>query len=224
MRHILITGTNRGIGQELVRQYAQQPQTHIFSAARQAVPAAANITPVLLEVTDADSITRAAAQVQAVTPKLDVLILNAGVNQPDEQDIANMTTDTLRHILEVNTIAPFALTQAFLPLLRAAGGAKIIYISSEMASIADRTYRGANAYCISKAGLNMLMRGTAAEFRSEDMIAIALDPGWVQTHMGGPQATLSPEDSVRGMIRLIDGLTLKDSGQFRRWDGGQNDW
>ena len=130
----------------------------------------------------------------------------------------------MRQVFEVNTLAPLMLTQAFLPLLRKAQSAKIIYTSSDMASLTDHTYGGSNAYCISKAGLNMLMRGAAAEFKSDGIIAIALDLGWVKTDMGGPHAALSPDESVRGIIRVVDGLTMQDSGQFWRWDGQHNAW
>ena len=97
-------------------------------------------------------------------------------------------------------------------------------MSSDMASLEGRTYGGSNAYCMSKAALNMVMRGAAAEFKRDNMIAIALDPGWVKTDMGGPHASLTPEQSVRGIIRVIDGLKMKDSGEFFRWDGQKNDW
>jgi len=233
MRHVLITGTNRGIGLELTRQYAQTAETHVIATTRdpqanslQALIAQhpQQITVVPLDVTQADSIAHAVEQVTRMTAKIDVLILNAGVNPDVEQDIETITAETMRHIFEVNTLAPLMLTQAFLPLLRVAQGAKMVYLSSEMASLSDRTYRGANAYCVSKAGVNMVMRGAAAEFKREGMIAIAMDPGWVKTEMGGPQAPLSPETSVRGMIGVIDTLTMQDSGLFWRWDGQQNDW
>lgn len=233
MRHVLITGTNRGIGLELTRQYAQKAETHVIATARdpqakdlQALVAQypQQISVLPLDVTQADSIAQAVTQIQGITSKLDILILNAGVNPDDEQDIATIRADTMRQVFEVNTLAPMMLTQAFLPLLRKAQGARIIYISSDMASIADRTYGGSNAYCISKAGLNMLARGAAAEFKKEGMIAVALDPGWVKTDMGGPHASLTPDESVKGIIRVVDGLTMPDSGQFWRWDGGHNEW
>jgi NAD(P)-dependent dehydrogenase (short-subunit alcohol dehydrogenase family) len=233
MRYILITGTNRGIGLELTRQYAQKADTHVIATARdpQAKDLQALVTQfpqqistVPLDVTQADSIAQAVKQVQGITSKLDILILNAGVNPSDPQDIETISADTMRQVFEVNTLAPMMLTQAFLPLLRKAQGAKIIYTTSGMASLVDRTYGGDNAYCISKAGLNMLMRGAAAEFKRDGIIATALDPGWVKTDMGGPHAELTPDEAVRGIIRVIDGLTMSDSGDFLRWDGQHNEW
>jgi NAD(P)-dependent dehydrogenase (short-subunit alcohol dehydrogenase family) len=233
MRHILITGTNRGIGHELARQYTQKADTHVIATARntQAKDLQAlvsrfpqQMSVVAMDVTQAASIANAVETIKTLTSKIDVLILNAGVNPDDEQDIETISAETMRQVFEVNTLAPMMLTQAFLPLLRKAQGAKIIYISSDMASISDRTYGGSNAYCISKAGLNMLARGAAAELKKDGMIAVALDPGWVKTDMGGPHATLTPDESARGIIRVVDGLTMHDSGQFWRWDGQHNEW
>jgi NAD(P)-dependent dehydrogenase (short-subunit alcohol dehydrogenase family) len=236
VRHVLITGTNRGIGHALARLYAQQSETHVLATARpghdQAVAALASIASkhgnpfsvVHLDVTDAESIQQATKQIAEVTSKLDVLILNAGINPEVDQDVENIKADTMRQVFEVNTLAPLMLTQAFLPLLRKDKGAKIAYISSDMASLTGRTYGDSNAYCMSKAALNMIMRGAAAELKSDGIMAIALDPGWVKTDMGGPHASLSPDESARGILGVMDRLKMQDSGQFWRWDGQKNDW
>lgn len=236
MRHVLITGTNRGIGHALARLYAQQSETHVLATVRnerdQAIPALVSLASkhgnhfslIALDVTDAASIQHAAKQIAEITSKLDVLILNAGINPEVDQDIEKISADTMRQVFEVNTLAPLMLTQAFLPLLRKANGARIAYISSDMASLAGRTYGDSNAYCMSKAALNMVMRGAAAELKSAGIIAIALDPGWVKTDMGGPHASLSPDESARGILQVVDQLKMQDSGQFWRWDGGHNDW
>lgn len=229
MEKILITGASRGIGLELVRQYAARGDAQVFAAVRNPLTAnvlkalAGQIELVPLEVTDAALVDKAVQLVRDKTDALDVLINNAGI-EPEGQSFDQITPETMLQTYTVNSVAPLMIAKAFVDLLAKGNNPRLINISSEMGSIEARDYGGSYAYCASKAALNMITRGLAADLRSRKICAVALDPGWVQTDMGGRSASLKPEQSVRGMLKVIDGLTIKQSGSFLRWDDGTHQW
>jgi NAD(P)-dependent dehydrogenase (short-subunit alcohol dehydrogenase family) len=156
--------------------------------------------------------------------KLDLLINNAGIYGPDDQSIAKMDYAGWAETMAVNVMAPLKVTQSFLPHLAKGDRPRVIVVSSIMGSIADNSSGGTYAYRSSKAAVNMVVRSLAEDLRAKGMIALAVHPGWVRTRMGGEGAPLSPEQSVAGMRRLIDGLSMADSGGFRRHDGGVAPW
>ena len=100
----------------------------------------------------------------------------------------------------------------------------MIAISSEYGSVSENTDGFPYYYAASKAALDMLMRSLAAEARRRGIVAAILDPGWVRTDMGGPQAPLTPARSVAGMMAVIDGLTARDGGRFYTWEGAAAPW
>jgi NAD(P)-dependent dehydrogenase (short-subunit alcohol dehydrogenase family) len=93
-----------------------------------------------------------------------------------------------------------------------------------MGSIGDNTSGGFYGYRMAKAALNMASRCLAVELRREGIISVVVNPGWVQTDMGGPGATTLPADSARGLLHVIDNATLADSGEFLDWKGGKLIW
>lgn len=235
MTRIFITGTNRGIGLALVRQLAAQPENQLFAACRnpadavelQAIASAYpdRVTPVALEVTDEKSIQAALKQITGAVDGLDLLINNAAINPPGEkQRLETITAETMLATLHVNAVAPLIMAQACLPLLRQGDNPRIVNISSDMGSIAQRYYAGDHAYGTSKAALNMLTRGMALELRAAKICVISLDPGWVQTDMGSADADLTPAESAQGMVQVVAGLTMPDSGSFLRWNGDSLPW
>lgn len=222
---VLITGANRGIGLELVRQYALRDDVTVFAACRRTSDelealASDRVIIVPLDVTDAESIQQS---VNCVMGHLDVLINNAGINRPN-QALSVIQPETMLEIFNVNTVAPLMVTRAYLDLLKKSENPRLVNISSSMGSLDDRTYGGSYAYSTSKAALNMVTRGLAADLRSTGITVLTLDPGWVQTDMGGDGAPLTPPESALGIIKVIDGLTAKDSGTFLRWDGSVHAW
>ncbi|HEX2619456.1 MAG TPA: SDR family oxidoreductase [Phototrophicaceae bacterium] len=236
MENVLITGSNRGIGLELVRQYLQRTDTQVFAACRQPDQAAAlhqlasasqpdRCHVIALEVTDEASRQAAVQQVSQVTSGLDILINNAAINLPDRvQDFDGIDTETMLHILHVNTVAPLMVTKAFIALLKQGKHPRLINISSELGSITNRSYGDDYGYSTAKAGLNMVTRGLAIDLRGYGIISISLDPGWVQTDMGGEDASLTPSESVRGIIQVIDGLKSAQNGSYLRWNGTSLPW
>ncbi len=241
MPTVLITGANRGLGFEFARQYAadgwdviatcRAPEKAVELKALAAGNPSVRIEP--LNVADDSSISQLAGKIK--DEAVDVLINNAGIlsgNNPaysasDDSDDMTQAFGTIdprswEKVLRINAIAPVMVTQALLPNLRCANG-KVIMVSSIMGSI-EKAYTGYIAYCTSKAALNMAMRDVAQSLLNEKIIVVSLHPDWVKTDMGGKNARLTPEESVKGMRNVIDKLSLDQSGQFLRCDGEILPW
>lgn len=116
------------------------------------------------------------------------------------------------------------MAQRYLDLLKAGKQPKIVNITSESGSLADQRGNSDYSYCASKSALNMLTRILAFDVMKLGIVAVMVHPGWVRTDMGGPHATLSPEESVRGMLELLGRLTPKDAGRFFDWNGAEHRW
>ncbi|GGB41928.1 short-chain dehydrogenase [Roseibium aquae] len=221
MTTILITATNRGIGRDLARSALSRNWTVYGSVrdARQAEQAAAEFgpafTPLVFDVRDHEAIGRAATRLES---PLDILVNNAGIIGPDRQSPLDMDFPGFAQTLEVNTLAPLAVTQTFLPNLRRASLGRILTISSQMAWMgyqkSDRI-----AYRASKAAVNKVMQGLATDLRPEGIVAVPVDPGWVRTDMGGADADNDPGQVAEGILELTGRLTLEDSGKFFKWSG-----
>ena len=219
MPHVLITGANRGLGLEFARQY-KEAGWDVVATARQssAELEALGVRVETLDMEDLDAVERLGDRLD----RLDLLIANAGTYGPREvtsADEAREWADTF----VTNTIAPFLLAEAVLPIVEASSG-KLIAVSTKMGSIEDNTSGGFIAYRSSKAALNAAWRNLAIEVRTRGVAAAVLHPGWVQTRMGGTSAPLEPEESVAGMRKVIDGLTLEQSGGFFSYDGTMVPW
>ena len=222
-RTVLITGANRGLGLEFARQYMAAGAEVIGTArdpesATELAATGARVLP--LDVTDGDSV-RALAETLEGT-ELALLVNNAGIN-------GGVTTkegvdyERIGRILEVNAIGPMRVSHALTPHLVAAGDARVVNISSVMGSI-ERSRGGGLGYRESKAALNMFTRSFAMERRRDGVVCIAVHPGWVRTDMGGERAPLSPEESIRDLRALIEGLTPEQTGSFLQHDGGELPW
>jgi len=232
MKHILITGANRGIGLGLVRAYAARGDL-VFAACRKPENAAdlgilaaqygPKIVMVPLDVTDENSIKKCADLVNAQVGKLDILINNAGINLGDEK-LSEVRSDVLLKTLLVNAVGPILVAQQFRALLTKGSEPKIVNISSESGSISKMIRFRGYAYYGSKAAENMVTRSLAFDPESEGITVIAMHPGWVRTDMGGPEAHLSPVESAAGILKVTDELTPEDNGRFYTWDGSEHPW
>ena len=116
------------------------------------------------------------------------------------------------------------MIQAFREHVKASERKQIVGMSSSLASIAGNSEGGLYSYRASKAGLNGVLKSAANDLRGEGITVVAMHPGWVQTDMGGENATITTSVSISGMRRVIDGLTLADSGRFLVYDGGEMAW
>jgi NAD(P)-dependent dehydrogenase (short-subunit alcohol dehydrogenase family) len=219
----LVTGIGRGIGRELARVLLHRGE-RVVGTLRDLGRARSEWSEFIdggqlrllaLDVRDGPSIREAAA---SFDEPIDVLVNNAGIIGPQRQSTLDMDFDGFLETLNINTLGPLRVVQAFLPHLRRAKAAKIVTISSRMGSLShaksDRI-----AYRASKAAVNKVMQGIATDLREEGIVAISVHPGWVRTDMGGSGADVSVQDSAAGLVKLIDGLTLEDSGGFFDWQG-----
>lgn len=232
MKTLLITGANRGIGLEFVRQYAAEGW-RVFACCRK--PAAADLLNRLvnqfpdriqahaLDVTAHQQIEQLA---QTLTGQpIDLLINNAGVYPPDRGDAFGKTDYAAwQHAFEVNTMAPLKMTEAFIKQVARSELKTIVTITSKMGSVTDNRGGGSYIYRSSKAGVNIVVKSLSIDLNPQKIIAVVLHPGWVKTDMGGPGALITTEQSVTGMRRVIGNLTLQDSGKFYAFDGQIVPW
>lgn len=221
---VVITGANRGLGLEFAKQYREAGADVIGTArkSKEATELAATGARVLqLDVSDDESV---AAFAKAIgDAPVHLLINNAGTSGVSMEGKASRAEIT-RAIHDVNTLGPIRVTEALLANLEAAKGATVVNISSRLGSTTNNTSGGYFGYRESKAALNMYSRSVAFENRDKGIIAIAVSPGWVRTDMGGPDADLSPEESIGGLRKVIEGLTDKDTGKFINHDGTELAW
>jgi NAD(P)-dependent dehydrogenase (short-subunit alcohol dehydrogenase family) len=230
MSTVLVTGANRGLGLEFVRQYAEAGDRVIAASRQPEAPALAAIaaraegrvaTP---EVDVADDASVAALKATVGDQPIDIVIANAGVMGPERQHRAgDLDLPGWLQTLSVNTLGPMRTAQAFLPNLKAGQGKRLIAITSGMGSTAE-TGGGYFAYRASKAALNNAWRNLALALRGDAITAVAMSPGWVKTDMGGAGAELTPEQSVTAMRRLIAGFSARDSGRFVGVKGADIAW
>ena len=219
MPTVLITGANRGIGLEFARQY-QADGWDLTLLARQTSDELNQLGLSIesIDLRDLEAVERFGRD--HVDP-LDLLIANAGTMEPEEAETAEDARAWVE-MLTVNTVAPYLLAKALLPRVADARG-KLIALSSGMGSIGESS-GGYAPYRTSKAALNMAWHSLAIEARPLGIVAAVLDPGWVQTRMGGPNATTPPEQSVGDMRRLIERLGQNESGGFFKRDGSRHAW
>ena len=231
MATILVTGANRGLGLEFTRQYLSEGYA-VIAATRN--PGAAhrlrqlerdskgNLSLVEADVADSASVRRAASNIQ--TPAIDILINCAGVLGGDGQTIGSIDYLEWMRVLDVNVLGPMRMCEAFLDRVAQSDRRLIVTITSGMGSLADNSSGGYVAYRASKAAVNMAMRTAAIDLKSRGISCVVLNPGWVKTDMGGPNAKLTPEQSVTAMRRVISDLGPNDSGRFYNYDGREYPW
>ncbi len=232
MRTTLITGANRGIGLEFCRQYAAAGW-RVLACCRHPEKsevldklAARNsglITVHALDVADHVQTDRL-AQLLA-EESIDVLINNAGI-YPDSDKSGFGHTDYAQWIqaFRINTMAPLKMAEAFAAQIARSEHKCIVTITSKMGSIADNSGGGSYLYRSSKAAVNMVVKNLSIDLKPLGIAAVVFHPGWVKTDMGGPNAMISAEQSVSGIRKVLDGLTLKDSGAFFAYDGQLIPW
>jgi len=227
MKTYVISGASRGIGLGLAKHYAAQSDATVFAGARHPDDSElarleqqsdGRVVAFALDVDDARSIASAVEQI-AKRGKIDVLLNVAGI--ANRQAIGDVDADDLLAVLRTNVVGPVMLTQAMLPHL--APKAKIVNMSSTLGSIAQADGDWGIAYPASKAALNMVTKQESEQV-GDKAIVISLHPGWVQTDMGGSSATLTVDESVAGMTRVIDGLTAAQTGAYLTWEGKTLPW
>lgn len=226
---LLITGANRGIGLEYVRQYLDDGWK-VIACCRQ--PGKADELQSLaegrdceiraLDVTDFAAVAKLGEELAA--QPIDLLINNAGISGHSNQQIDNIDPDNWHQVFTTNTMAPLMMVRALLPSLKKGQGKTIANMTSKMGSVADNESGGSYIYRSSKAALNAVSMSLARDLEEDGIKVISLHPGWVETDMGGPNALIDTHESVRGLRKVIAGQTLRDSGAFRAYDGAGIPW
>lgn len=220
MPTLLVTGANRGIGLELARQYAAEGWAVIATAREPGEADDLEATGCEIEALDvADEASVDAFLERLGDRPIDLFINNAGVGGG-----MDLSRETWLHTLEVNSVAPALLAQALKPNVAASQQKKMVVITSRMGSIGDNDSGGFWIYRSSKAAVNAAWKSIALDFRGDAIAVAMLHPGWVRTDMGGPNAQIDTETSVAGMRKVIDGLSVENSGEFRAYDGSEIGW
>ena len=216
----LVTGANKGIGFEVARQLAAKDFC-VFVGARNEVAgqaAAKKIgqaaTFLKLDVSDDASARRAAVELGKQIDHLDVLVNNAGIIVDGDDAILKTTVAQIEETFRTNTIGPLLVAQAFLPLLAKSKAPRIVNVSSGGGQLTDGADGWAPAYCISKTALNGVTSQLAAALPTFAINSVC--PGWVQTEMGGANATRSVEQGAAGIVWLAADAPQQETGKFWR--------
>ena len=226
MSTVLITGAARGLGLDFTRQYAAKGWK-VLACARKPdglKGLKGDVHHHTLEVTDYKAVKALAKKLN--DEAIDVLICNAGVGGDREQHgqvLGALDADEMRRIFEINTLAPLMMAEAFVEHVACSQQKKLIAITSILGSLTNNN-GGRYAYRASKTALNMEWNCLARDLGGKGIICVALHPGWVQTDMGGPTATLTIEQSVPSMVKVIEGLKPSDNGRYVSYDGSELPW
>lgn len=228
MANVAITGAGRGIGLELVKQYAAAGD-RVYALCRS--PETANALNALAAASGGqvsvhamdvgnDASVDAGAAATGDGP-IDVLLNVAGVVGGDRQGLSDRAWDDWQDAFNIMIIGPLRVMQAFLP--RLPSGAKVINITSQLAA-STWPYGGHYAYGAAKAGLNRMMRSVALDVKDRGIVIGLVHPGWVQTDMGGAAAEITPQESAAGIRKVTADWTLDRSGDFLKWNGETHPW
>src|SRR6266852_3670459 len=231
MTSILITGANRGLGLEFARQCAAAGW-RVFACCRN--PDQANSLQALaadskervslhrLDVKDFGQIESLARDLR--DEPIDILLNNAGIYGPRQARFGQIDYRVWAEVFAVNVMAPMKMAECFVEHVARSERKLIVGLSSLMGSIGETNQGQHYLYRSSKAALNMVVRTLALDLRDRGITAVVLHPGWVQTDMGGSQAPLKAPESIRGMLKVINGLSLRESGKFFSYDGSEIPW
>jgi NAD(P)-dependent dehydrogenase (short-subunit alcohol dehydrogenase family) len=233
---ILITGANRGLGLEFVRQYLNRGEEIVAtcrnpdgstSLQRLIQDFGSNLRTFKMDVGDQQSINDTYRVIKENYNSLDILINNAGIisgGKSRYHALGELYTEDIGKVFQINSIAPILVLERYLPLLKKGHNPKVVNISSRMGSITLKSGTSTYSYDASKAALNMFSKALAPRLKREKISILILHPGWVKTDMGTDRATLYPTESIKGMIKVIDGITLSDSGKFIDWKWNELPW
>jgi NAD(P)-dependent dehydrogenase (short-subunit alcohol dehydrogenase family) len=216
----LITGANKGIGFEVARELARMG-LRVFLGARnveagraaaEKLKADGDVVFLEIDVSDGDSIRRAADELAGHTDRLDVLVNNAGILLDEDKDALTITPEIFEATMRTNTLGPWLVAQAFAPLLKKSREARIVNVSSGGGQLEDGADGWAPAYCVSKTALNGVTVQLAAALPKCAVNSVC--PGWVRTDMGGENATRSVAEGAATIVWLATDAPHDLTGKF----------
>jgi NAD(P)-dependent dehydrogenase (short-subunit alcohol dehydrogenase family) len=203
----VVSGANRGIGEEIARQLREDHDFVVYAGSRHPKD-----KEVLLDVTDQGTVDELAVKIGNEQGRLDVLVNNAGISGGSYNDtFEESEIEEIRDVLETNLYGAWRLTQAMLPLLRASDDPRVVNVSSGAGQLSDMD-GGIHPYRVSKTGMNVLTRTLHAD---GEVKVNSMCPGWVRSDMGGQNARLSVEEGADTAIWLATEPGIPSGGFFR---------
>ncbi len=231
--NVLITGATRGLGFFLAKRYLETGNK-VFAGTRQGNKEellglkgiyGEKLELITLEVDSTVSVNEAAAAVKKLTDHIDIIINSAAIHADSSFDILEETNlDDCLPVYNINSVGPLRVVKAFLPLLKKSTGAVIYNISSESGSISMAKRVKEFDYCMSKAALNMAVKLLSNYLKEDKIPVFAIQPGWMRTDMGGPNADLDPYETADKLIKLFAGLTADSEEIFVDNEGNVLPW
>lgn len=225
MPTILITGANRGIGLALTESYLKDGWRVLATTRSPGTPVAKGAEPLILNVTDPDSIAALKTQLSGIP--IDVLWNNAGVYLDKNKPLDEIDDEDWVRTFEINTISPIRIAEALAENVAASDQKVMAFTTSKMGSLTHNGM-GAYAYRSSKAALNMAVRCVEKDFSIRGISCLLLHPGHVRTDLGGSEGAIDVDTSVKGMRRVVDHVNTSNredfSGGFFDYDGSTIPW
>ena len=216
----LVTGANKGIGFEVTRELAHLG-LRVFLGARNAeagqaaagkLKSAGDVAFLQIDVSKPESIRAAVEELSRHTDRLDVLINNAGLLLDEDKDALSVTPEIFEDTIRTNTLGPWLVAQAFVPLLKKSAAPRIVNVSSGGGQLEDGADGWAPAYCVSKTALNGVTVQLAAALPKFAVNSVC--PGWVRTDMGGENATRSVAEGAATIVWLATAAPHDLTGKF----------
>ncbi len=231
MKKILVTGANRGLGLGLVKKFLENDEkvictTRNLSKSRELISCKEKYND-NLEICELDLLDKESPNILSNflgDKPIDLFINNAGVIGHSAQHFKSVSLNHWIDVLKVNLISPLLITQSIIKNVEKSSEGKIYFISSKVGSIEDNKSGGMYIYRSSKTALNQVVKSLSIDLKPLGISVISLHPGWVRTEMGGPNALISVEESVNGMIDVISNTSIINSGQFINYDGTRLPW
>ena len=225
MKNILITGANRGIGLKFAEILSAN--NNIYATARDITKAddlekLDNTELLELDLLDKDSIKSFCSELKDIP--LDMIINNAGIFQDEQMEETILDPELWLDEIMINAIGPVVLSQKLKENIMSGNDKKIIFISSQMGSIDDNYSGGYYFYRTSKSALNSAAKSLSIDWKADGIAVLMLHPGWVRTDMGGSNAKLDIDTSVRKMLDVINTLDMGKTGTFLNYEGKKLEW
>ena len=230
MTNVLITGANRGLGLGFVKSFLAK-NVNVICTTRN-IPGSKELLeckkkyPKNLQILELDLLgensENALSDLLSDKP-IDIFINNAGVGNSNQR-FGVVSSKPWVEVLKVNLIAPLTVTQSIIENIKKGLDKKIYFLSSQLGSIEDNTSGGMYIYRSSKTALNQVVKSLSVDLKPMGITVISLHPGWVKTDMGGPNAPVSIDESIKGMMKVIDATDIRNTGTFLNFDGQGLPW
>lgn len=237
-----VTGANRGLGLEFVRQLAVNKDNIILATVRNNAADLADLKAVaspsthvlVCDVGSPDTIRSFASEAARLLEKqggrrIDYLLNVAGVNYAPELGSLSINQDALNTNMRINVVGPAKVVEFLLEKDLLSPKVRILNMTSGLGSMTKSLAikpRKCAVYSISKAGVNMLTVHQSEDLKAKlpSVVVITVDPGWVKTRMGGEGAEIEPRESISGMLNIIHGVSGEDNGKFFNYNGSEQPW